>query len=148
MLSPRIIMFDPTLTKSLSTMPSSCAASTASTVSRAASEASSTQPKKTRKVCWDFQNGHCRFGDGCKFAHDKRRRDKKETRLCRDFAKGFCQFGDRCKYNHVLDRKLHLTINIEPINTELQRANRERLERERPDPGIWKRKARERQGTA
>ena len=92
-------------------MSSSCAASTASTVLRV-----SAQPKKQGSLCWDFQNGHCRFGDACKFAHDRQRREDKEKKPCWNFARGFCPFGDRCKYNHVLDRKLYLTINVEPIN--------------------------------
>lgn len=48
---------------------------------------------QSNKICNNFLNGNCKFGDKCKFSHEK-----EECRHFRDF--GVCKYGDQCKYIH------------------------------------------------
>ena len=66
--------------------------------------------------CVFWENGYCRFGDDCKYAHACKTFDR--LGKCKDFNNnkcnffhackyydrdGYCRFGDDCKYDH-LDR--------------------------------------------
>ncbi|XP_074833901.1 uncharacterized protein LOC142002022 isoform X3 [Carettochelys insculpta] len=46
----------------------------------------------------NFARGACRWGQNCRFAHDR-----KSAQICRYFQNGFCGYGDRCSYQHVQD---------------------------------------------
>jgi hypothetical protein len=86
---------------------------------------------KMSQECRDFQKGHCRFEDRCKFLHDghpaqdwddvdevpeearepvrptsRTRRDRGDNgSLCRHFEKGSCYYGPRCRFSHDLSRR-------------------------------------------
>jgi len=70
------------------------------------------ESRKTRGHCYDWDdNGHCRRGDKCSFAHnvsgkeDPPGPDKKRPRYrnaCRDFKSGSCHYGTNCKFSHTL----------------------------------------------
>ncbi|OPJ88855.1 uncharacterized protein [Patagioenas fasciata] len=51
-----------------------------------------------RPVCRNFARGSCRWGQNCRFSHDR-----KPARICRYFQSGFCGHGERCSYQHVQD---------------------------------------------
>ena len=58
-----------------------------------------------RELCRNFQRGHCRRGDNCKYHHGRsgsRPHKRLRTLECfnwRDY--GSCKFGDRCNYLHL-----------------------------------------------
>ncbi|KAK6180801.1 hypothetical protein SNE40_008787 [Patella caerulea] len=60
------------------------------------------------ELCRPFEeNGHCKYGDKCQFAHGKHelqnlaRHPKYKTDLCRTFHTiGFCPYGPRCHFIH------------------------------------------------
>lgn len=47
-------------------------------------------------VCRRFLNGNCRFGDACRYRHER-----PPPQICKHFQKGGCWFGDGCRYLHV-----------------------------------------------
>ncbi|XP_075766175.1 uncharacterized protein LOC102446810 isoform X1 [Pelodiscus sinensis] len=49
-----------------------------------------------RVLCRNFARGACRWGQNCRFAHDR-----KSAQICRYFQNGFCGYGDRCSYQHI-----------------------------------------------
>ncbi|XP_053249076.1 probable E3 ubiquitin-protein ligase makorin-1 [Podarcis raffonei] len=55
-------------------------------------------PGSHRIPCRNFARGTCRWGQNCRFSHDR-----KSTQICRYFQNGFCDYGDRCSYQHVLE---------------------------------------------
>lgn len=71
---------------------------------------SSTMRYKT-ELCRPFlENGFCKYGDKCQFAHgepDLRclpRHPKYKTELCRTYhTRGFCPYGMRCHFIHSID---------------------------------------------
>ncbi|XP_064621386.1 mRNA decay activator protein ZFP36L2-like [Lineus longissimus] len=68
------------------------------------------------ELCRPFEeNGHCKYGDKCQFAHGMHelrnlaRHPKYKTELCRTYhTVGFCPYGPRCHFIHNEDeRKLN-----------------------------------------
>ena len=60
------------------------------------------------ELCRQFsENGECKYGDKCQFAHgvadlkDVNRHPKYKTDYCKTFhSKGFCPYGPRCHFIH------------------------------------------------
>lgn len=71
---------------------------------------SSTMRYKT-ELCRPFlENGFCKYGDKCQFAHGEQdlrslpRHPKYKTELCRTYhTRGFCPYGLRCHFIHAID---------------------------------------------
>jgi len=71
------------------------------------------------ELCRQFsENGECKYGDKCQFAHgmndlkDVNRHPKYKTDFCKTFhSKGFCPYGPRCHFIHDLNE------NFELLNT-------------------------------
>jgi hypothetical protein len=73
------------------------------------------QPQATSRykteLCRPFEeNGKCKYGDKCQFAHGKHevrhlvRHPKYKTELCRTYhTSGFCPYGPRCHFIHNQD---------------------------------------------
>ncbi|XP_061683726.1 mRNA decay activator protein ZFP36L1-like [Syngnathoides biaculeatus] len=93
--------------------PKDCQEGIASTVlnpsvSAAASTASSTSTRYKTELCRSFtENGMCKYGGKCQFAHgpeelrDLSRHPKYKTEQCRTFHTiGFCPYGIRCHFVH------------------------------------------------
>lgn len=65
------------------------------------------------ELCRQFiENGGCKYGDKCQFAHgisdlkDVNRHPKYKTDYCKTFhSKGFCPYGPRCHFIHELNEK-------------------------------------------
>ena len=63
------------------------------------------------ELCRPFQeNGFCKYGDKCQFAHGEQdlrclpRHPKYKTELCRTYhTRGFCPYGTRCHFIHSID---------------------------------------------
>jgi len=63
------------------------------------------------EMCRPYQeNGTCKYGDKCQFAHGNQelrtvsRHPKYKTDLCRTYhSVGFCPYGPRCHFVHALD---------------------------------------------
>ena len=78
------------------------------------------------EMCRPFQeNGSCKYGDKCQFAHGLSelrtvtRHPKYKTDLCRTYhASGFCPYGPRCHFVHNLDeaysQKLPINVILRP----------------------------------
>ncbi|KAM7367494.1 hypothetical protein PAMP_013786 [Pampus punctatissimus] len=69
------------------------------------------------ELCRPFEeNGTCKYGDKCQFAHGKHelrslsRHPKYKTELCRTFhSTGYCPYGTRCHFIHnAKDSHMHL----------------------------------------
>lgn len=66
------------------------------------------------ELCRQFiENGGCKYGDKCQFAHgmpdlkDVNRHPKYKTDYCKTFhSKGFCPYGPRCHFIHELNEKV------------------------------------------
>lgn len=43
--------------------------------------------------CKFYDAGSCRYGDRCKFSHQRQ--------TCKWYQQGHCKFGDKCKYEHI-----------------------------------------------
>ena len=60
------------------------------------------------ELCKKFmENGHCKFGNNCDFAHglDELKEKKHvnslfKTQVCKNFLQNNCRFGDRCHFVH------------------------------------------------
>ncbi|XP_042319826.1 probable E3 ubiquitin-protein ligase makorin-1 [Sceloporus undulatus] len=59
-------------------------------------QASKGGPSPSRVPCRNFARGACRWGQNCRFSHDR-----KTTQICKYFQNGFCGYGDRCSYQHI-----------------------------------------------
>lgn len=67
------------------------------------------------ELCRQFvENGGCKYGDKCQFAHgspdlkEVNRHPKYKTDYCRTFhSKGFCPYGPRCHFIHELNEKFN-----------------------------------------
>lgn len=63
------------------------------------------------ELCRPFlDNGFCKYGDKCQFAHGEQdlrslpRHPKYKTELCRTYhTRGFCPYGSRCHFIHSVD---------------------------------------------
>ena len=84
------------------------------------------------ELCRPYEeNGTCKYGDKCQFAHGYHelrqltRHPKYKTELCRTFHTiGFCPYGPRCHFIHnadekriPLERSQSLTTPLSPIST-------------------------------
>jgi len=71
------------------------------------------------ELCRQFiENGGCKYGDKCQFAHgmpdlkDVNRHPKYKTDYCKTFhSKGFCPYGPRCHFIHELNEKFDQNAN-------------------------------------
>lgn len=72
------------------------------------------------ELCRPFEeNGHCKYGDKCQFAHGDNelrslsRHPKYKTELCRTFHTiGFCPYGPRCHFIHNEDERKLSQVQI------------------------------------
>jgi len=68
------------------------------------------QEEETKALCRFFQRGYCRYGEGCRYAHDNAApiavpkhgvlTHPRSATPCRFFSKGYCRYGDTCKFAH------------------------------------------------
>ncbi|CAD5207769.1 unnamed protein product [Bursaphelenchus okinawaensis] len=66
------------------------------------------QVKARTSMCHDFTTkGECRYGNNCRFAHDKAElrpietHPKYKTKICRNFVNhGHCAYGWKCQFKH------------------------------------------------
>jgi hypothetical protein len=58
-----------------------------------------TLPRSTNP-CRHWQNGLCRLGQSCGFAHDPTVPQKFRTTPCRHWVKGACRLGEACGFAH------------------------------------------------
>jgi len=80
------------------------------------------------ELCRTFdENGTCRYGDKCQFAHGAAelrtvaRHPKYKTDLCRTFhTTGFCPYGSRCHFIHSLHER---HVPVQPSVMPVQAAN-------------------------
>uniref|UniRef100_A0A8C3NXQ1 RING-type E3 ubiquitin transferase n=1 Tax=Cyanoderma ruficeps TaxID=181631 RepID=A0A8C3NXQ1_9PASS len=49
-----------------------------------------------RPLCRNFARGSCRWGQSCRFSHDR-----KSAQVCRYFQRGVCRYGEHCSYQHI-----------------------------------------------
>jgi hypothetical protein len=76
--------------------------------SSASSSSSSAATRYKTELCRSFQeNGTCKYGEKCQFAHGMHelrsmiRHPKYKTEMCRTFhASGYCPYGPRCHFVH------------------------------------------------
>lgn len=76
--------------------------------------------KYKTEICKNWQNGICKFGQSCIFAHGKvelRENVIKKNVECNNFSsKFYCPYGERCQHIHIQARPKRL-----PIFVQLQR---------------------------
>lgn len=80
------------------------------------------------ELCRTYEeNGTCRYGDKCQFAHGAAemrtvaRHPKYKTDLCRTFhTTGFCPYGSRCHFIHSLHER---QLPVQPSRLQIQAAN-------------------------
>jgi len=80
------------------------------------------------ELCRTYEeNGTCRYGDKCQFAHGAAelrtvaRHPKYKTDLCRTFhTTGFCPYGSRCHFIHSLHER---QIAVQPSRMQIQPGN-------------------------
>lgn len=78
------------------------------------------------EMCRPFQeNGTCKYGEKCQFAHGNvevrnvNRHPKYKTDLCRTYhSVGFCPYGPRCHFVHALDE-----VRNSPVQTPEKKPN-------------------------
>jgi len=81
------------------------------------------------ELCRQFsENGECKYGDKCQFAHgvvdlkDVNRHPKYKTDYCKTFhSKGFCPYGPRCHFIHEFYEKN--TEILDSSNNKLKQDN-------------------------
>ncbi|XP_070569431.1 mRNA decay activator protein ZFP36L1-like [Ptychodera flava] len=110
---------------------------------RAFSESDGTNSKRNQinssryktELCRPFEeNGTCKYGDKCQFAHgipevrSLNRHPKYKTELCRTFhTVGFCPYGPRCHFIHSAEEKrtpqqnVQDNVNVRNMNTSMTR---------------------------
>jgi len=90
------------------------------------------QPSSRYKteLCRPFEeNGHCKYGDKCQFAHGGHelrslsRHPKYKTELCRTFHTiGFCPYGPRCHFIHNEDLRRLSQISQQKVAQQQREA--------------------------
>lgn len=81
------------------------------------------------ELCRQYiENGGCKYGDKCQFAHgisdlkDVNRHPKYKTDYCKTFhSKGFCPYGPRCHFIHELNEKIDGHFNKKSKFREISR---------------------------
>ncbi|XP_065554395.1 E3 ubiquitin-protein ligase makorin-2-like isoform X2 [Lathamus discolor] len=63
-----------------------------------------------RPLCRNFARGFCRWGQNCRFSHDR-----KSAQICRYFQSGFCSYGERCSYEHIRDEPVPVGTRYGPV---------------------------------
>ncbi|XP_061205544.1 E3 ubiquitin-protein ligase makorin-1-like [Neopsephotus bourkii] len=63
-----------------------------------------------RPLCRNFSRGFCRWGQSCRFAHDR-----KSAQTCRYFQSGFCGYGERCSYEHIREEPVPVGTRYGPV---------------------------------
>jgi len=123
--NPNSFLFDHHDDPSSSSSSSSTSSSSDSFSSSGANAKVNTSRYKT-EMCRPFQeNGSCKYGEKCQFAHGLSelrtvtRHAKYKTDLCRTYhASGFCPYGPRCHFVHNLDeansQKLPVNVILRP----------------------------------
>jgi len=116
--------------------PQSCNSTVPVVKSRCSTESSASSGGKLSVKCDRYktelcrtyeENGTCRYGDKCQFAHGAAelrtvaRHPKYKTDLCRTFhTTGFCPYGSRCHFIHSLHER---QIAVQPSRMQIQAAN-------------------------
>jgi len=63
----------------------------------------------TKEVCYPFQRGNCRYGERCRYSHERQKYTKVRTGkgsldmnipICLDYKKWTCSRGERCNFRH------------------------------------------------
>jgi butyrate response factor 1 len=70
--------------------------------------------KYRTKICKNYENGYCQFGDECLFAHGKHK--LKEPPLlepCWFYNVGECTNGDNCPFVHVKSKKIRKPLRLQ-----------------------------------
>lgn len=96
-------------------------------VNPAAAKPTSYSRYKT-ELCRQFsENGQCKYGDKCQFAHgieelkDVKRHPKYKTDFCKTFhSKGFCPYGPRCHFIHELSESIELAGALSSVGRKKQ----------------------------
>ncbi|XP_005447207.2 probable E3 ubiquitin-protein ligase makorin-1 [Falco rusticolus] len=63
-----------------------------------------------RPPCRNFARGSCRWGQNCRFSHDR-----KSVQICRYFQSGFCSYGECCSYQHIQDDPVPVGTRHGPV---------------------------------
>ncbi|XP_061298497.1 probable E3 ubiquitin-protein ligase makorin-1 [Pezoporus flaviventris] len=63
-----------------------------------------------RPLCRNFARGFCRWGQNCRFSHDR-----KSAQTCRYFQSGFCSYGERCSYEHIQEEPVPVGTRYGPV---------------------------------
>ncbi|XP_054659446.1 E3 ubiquitin-protein ligase makorin-2-like [Grus americana] len=63
-----------------------------------------------RPLCRNFAIGSCRWGQNCRFSHDR-----KSAQVCRYFQSGFCSYGERCSYQHIQEELMPVGTHYYPV---------------------------------
>lgn len=79
-----------------------------------ATKQTNTYSRYKTELCRQYsENGQCKYGDKCQFAHgfaelkDVKRHPKYKTDFCKTFySKGFCPYGPRCHFIHDLSENV------------------------------------------
>lgn len=85
----------------------------------AQSQSSSNSSRYKTELCRPFEeNGICKYGDKCQFAHGMKelrsmaRHPKYKTELCRTFhSTGLCPYGPRCHFIHNSEQTKKILLN-------------------------------------
>ncbi|XP_053943972.1 probable E3 ubiquitin-protein ligase makorin-1 [Cuculus canorus] len=64
-----------------------------------------------RPQCRNFARGFCRWGQSCRFSHDR-----KQGQICRYFQSGFCRYGERCSYEHIQEEPVAVGTRYGPVS--------------------------------
>lgn len=94
-------------------LDSDSASSTSSSTCSSSSSKTINSSRYKTELCRPYQeNGTCKYGDKCQFAHGMKelrtitRHPKYKTDLCRTYhSSGFCPYGPRCHFIHNLEEQ-------------------------------------------
>lgn len=103
--------------------------STGATTQQQQQQAAAAAARYKTELCRSFQeNGTCKYGEKCQFAHgfgelrSMTRHPKYKTELCRTFhANGYCPYGPRCHFVH--ESTSQLKVKQSPIKQKQQETN-------------------------